>query len=74
MDPNFVLSNGDRALHHAARLGLLEVVQWLVRSGAQINLPNYSGETALDVAHHNKRTKVVRFLEKVYVYVSLFVK
>ena len=34
MDPNYIFSDGNRPLHHAASLGLIEVVVWLVKVGA----------------------------------------
>lgn len=33
MDPNYVFPDGNRPLHYAASLGLIEVVVWLVKVG-----------------------------------------
>ena len=41
--------NGQTALHHAARMGYIELVKKLVREGADVNARDNQGRTALDV-------------------------
>jgi ankyrin repeat protein len=47
--PNF--TTGRNALMEAAAKGRLEIVQALVNAGAEINMKDSSGKTALDWAH-----------------------
>ena len=47
--------NGDRnfwntALHYASTLGCLEIAELLTSSGADVNITNFNGETALHIA------------------------
>ena len=49
-DPNLALRNGDSPLMVASRMGMQEVVDWLLGLGARVNDSNRSGETALILA------------------------
>lgn len=51
--------SGDTPLHDAARNGHLQVVQALVEAGALIDVCNYEGKTAVDVARQFGRVLVV---------------
>jgi ankyrin repeat protein len=52
----------DGCLHIAARSGHLDIVKFLVESGADIDLRNSCGETALYTAIDNNHTKVAEYL------------
>ncbi|XP_033737356.1 transient receptor potential cation channel subfamily A member 1-like isoform X2 [Pecten maximus] len=55
---------GFSALHHAATNGHLDVVEFIVTSGADINLQNKNGDTALHVAVGGDHTDVIGYLLK----------
>jgi ankyrin repeat protein len=48
-DPDALASNGESALHVAAREGKLDIVRALADAGATLDLPNKDGLTALQV-------------------------
>ena len=55
-------SDGNTALHYAAKGGHLEVVQWLVKEGgASIADKNDNGQTAFDLANE---PKIKEFLKR----------
>jgi hypothetical protein len=56
-------SFGDTALHYSSALGNLEMVQWLVENGAEVNHLNSHKWTATDSAHFAKHSKVLTFLQ-----------
>jgi ankyrin repeat protein len=55
--------DGNTPLHIAALLGSTEMVSALLEAGADLNLKNQDGETALDAAQRAHRTAVARLLE-----------
>lgn len=55
-------NNGWAAIHFAADNGYLDVVQRLVDSGATIDLPTASGDTAAAIAAEHGQFEVVRWL------------
>ena len=63
LDVNHQDNEGDTALHDAARFGHTEVVQFLVNSGANVNLKNKSGFTAMDIAKEYSKDKVQAVLK-----------
>lgn len=52
------------ALHEAAKLGHVDVVQFLIEKGANPDLTDEDGRTPLMVAQENKRLEVVEFLNR----------
>lgn len=64
MDPNALFSDGDYAIHIAARRNIPEVVEWLIRSGARVTVTNDHQESPMDVARNMGHTKILRRLEK----------
>jgi ankyrin repeat protein len=50
------------ALHHAVRRGHREIVELLVERGANVDLEDVQGRTALMLAKENERSKIVDFL------------
>ncbi|MBM3116070.1 ankyrin repeat domain-containing protein [Jeongeupia naejangsanensis] len=62
--PNSVDEEGWSALQAAAENGYLEIVEILVRAGANIHY-SFSGKTALQFAVSAKQEKVVRYLKSV---------
>jgi ankyrin repeat protein len=46
----FCLQQGNTALHFAAKWGYLDMVAYLVESGAEINFKNDRGRTALHLS------------------------
>ncbi|XP_060077074.1 transient receptor potential cation channel subfamily A member 1-like [Ylistrum balloti] len=57
-------SRGWAALHHGAANGHLNVVEFVVTSGAEINLTNKNGDTALHLAVQGDHTDVIGYLLK----------
>ncbi|XP_021365013.1 transient receptor potential cation channel subfamily A member 1-like isoform X2 [Mizuhopecten yessoensis] len=55
---------GWAALHHAAANGHLNVVDFIVTSGAEINLQNKNGDTALHLAVEGEHADVIGYLLK----------
>lgn len=49
-------------LYHAVSFGRLDLVDWLLAQGAQVNHQDRSGETALHVAARNGRAGLVEML------------
>ena len=56
-------ANGRTALMYAAGLGLIAKVNQLIEGGANINIVDGFGKTALDYAHAKQHTVVVQALE-----------
>ena len=50
-DVNAVNNHGNTALHNAAFIGALNVIQFLVDNGAKLDLKNQKDMTPLDRAH-----------------------
>jgi len=50
------------AMHHACRLGHIHIAELLLKFGADINKPNFFGESPLFCASMRGRTGVVEFL------------
>lgn len=55
---------GFSVLHYAAEYGRLDVVMFLLESGADLDLLGSNGENALSVAIKNNKNDVVEFLEQ----------
>lgn len=53
-----------RSLHWAARLGHIEILEYLCEQGADVNATNYIGNTPLHVALYYQQEKVVSALLK----------
>ena len=62
MDPNIHLGNENTALMWAGKNGHLDVIEFLLSGGANINTQNEYGDTALVWAANCDRRCVVRFL------------
>jgi hypothetical protein len=56
--------SGVTALMGASRLGRADVVSLLLAHGADVNLRNANGETALKLAADSRHTAVVELLTK----------
>ncbi len=57
---NFVNAQGDTPMMIAARNGHANIVKYLVNEGADVNIVNRSGETALSIA--NARPEIMQYL------------
>ncbi|RZC41502.1 Ankyrin repeat domain containing protein [Asbolus verrucosus] len=69
-DRNFVAVNksdhhGRTLLHLAVEEDNLDMVELLVRKGARIELVDENGESAVEMAERNKRTKISEFFSQV---------
>lgn len=62
IDVNSVDSNGNTALHAAARVNDYDLVSFLIYNGAQTELKNYDGDTALHVAIKNNSLRSAEIL------------
>ena len=62
IDVNSVDENGNTALHAAARVNDYDLVSFLIYNGAQTELKNYDGDTALHVAIKNKSIRSAEIL------------
>jgi ankyrin repeat protein len=60
---NNATTEGETALHIAAKYGYLPVVQELVAAKADVNITNNSKKTALDLAVKYSKTEIVKFLQ-----------
>jgi len=49
-------------LHNASSWGRIEIVKYLVESGANLDLVNMNNETALHCAANNNRVDVIKYL------------
>ncbi|HQR05251.1 MAG TPA: ankyrin repeat domain-containing protein [Gemmatales bacterium] len=62
-DPSLVhLVDGTSALHEATRQGHLNIVQWLIRAGADKGMKNSDGKTAAEVATEKGHHQIAQFL------------
>jgi len=61
-DINAELLNGRMAIHYAADYGQLEVIEYLVSKGADINLPDKHGITPLLASIFEGHAKCVKYL------------
>jgi len=57
------LFNSGTPLHHAAKKGHLEVVEYLLNQKCEINMKNQDGKTPLTVARQSLNFKIVEFLK-----------
>lgn len=57
-------SDGYGALHAAARWGQVQSVRLLLDSGADVNLPDKDGRTALDYAKESRHEEVIKLLSE----------
>jgi len=48
----------------SAANGHFEIVKYLVEKGADMNMRDYNGRSALDIARRNGHQKIVEFMEK----------
>jgi len=63
VDPNVAQSNRWTLLHIAARSGHLNMSKLLIAKGARVNAKAADGQTALDMAIAQKKSKVVDYLK-----------
>ena len=61
---NAVGDLGSTPLHYAASRGLVEIARKLMQCGADINVRNEFGETALDLAKLGDSKEVIRLFKK----------
>ena len=61
---SLLLPEGDTLLHYAVDGGSLEVVEYLIKHGAQVNVANRYGYTPLDEATTFAKTDIVALLKK----------
>lgn len=61
-DPSKPDSLGDTPLHHATRLGLEDISDWLIGHGAPANATNRDGITPLELANEYGQEKMVAWL------------
>ena len=64
MNPNTIYEGGNYALHIAASTGILPLVEWLIRKGADVWVFNHAGESPMDIAYAYKHKNICRFLQK----------
>jgi len=57
-------ASAGRPLHDAVKLGHLDVVQWLVTHGANVNAVDEDGKTASDIATEWAEDEVADFLKQ----------
>ncbi|MBQ0167816.1 MAG: ankyrin repeat domain-containing protein [Treponema sp.] len=62
IDVNSVDENGNTALHAAARVNDYDLITFLIYNGAQTELKNYDGDTALHIAIKNKAVRSAEIL------------
>lgn len=60
---NILSKNGFTPLMLASLVGSNEIVKMLANAGADINIENDKGETAISLAEKNKQTKIVKYLK-----------
>ena len=56
--------DGWTALMHASLFGYIEIVKELIKAGANLNIQDVDGETALDRAKEKGFDDIVEFLSK----------
>ena len=61
-DPNLSLSDGETPLMAASRLGMQDVVDWLIGLNARVDDTNRKGETALIIAVQQRKAAIVKRL------------
>jgi ankyrin repeat protein len=62
VNPNYVFSAGETALHLAVRQGCLETVKTLIAAKADVNAKNKKGETPLMIAANFGDLELVKYL------------
>merc|ERR1712032_680478 len=62
-DPVAVDSNGCSGLHYASAYGRKEMLEYLLKSGLQVNKKNTQGQTPLELATKNKQASSVELLK-----------
>jgi len=63
VDPNTKGRQGFTALHFAARSGRLEVLEYLIGRGAEVNGDDDRGKSAMDYAVANNRGEIIKVLK-----------
>jgi len=63
VDPNTKGRQGFTALHFAARSGRLEVLEYLIGCGAEVNGDDDRGKSAMDYAVANNRGEIIKVLK-----------
>jgi hypothetical protein len=63
-NPHSVDASGNSGLHYAAGYGRKELVDFLLRAGAQVSQTNAQGQTPLTVATMNKQVETIQVLEQ----------
>jgi len=62
-NPYAVDSNGNSGLHYAAGYGRKELLEYLLKVGANVNQPNAQGQTAMSVAQQNRQQATITVLQ-----------
>ena len=62
-DINFQDANGDTALIKATKANNKEIAKYLVENGADAQIANNAGYTALDIAKANKFTQITKIIK-----------
>jgi ankyrin repeat protein len=64
-DVNEAVNNyGDTALHYSAYLGYVDLLEWLLQRGADRDVKNQDGFTALELAEQSQQSEAVALLQK----------
>jgi len=63
-DVNIANNNGDTPLIDAANKGYIEILEYLLKNGADTNHENKMGFSALDMARHRKNSVAIKILEE----------
>merc|ERR1711920_1008190 len=59
-NPYAVDSSGNSGLHYAAGYGRKELLEYLLKVGANVNQPNAQGQTPISVATQNKQETCIQ--------------